>query len=67
MFEGTDGHVRSVLELSQSSLKKGAMSFSQRGCMREGKISRGSAPIREVPDSVRGVTWAQYLSRVNGK
>ena len=49
----------------KQSLKEG-QNTSPRG-MCEGRENRGSVPIWEAPDSVRGLTRVQYPSSVNGK
>ena len=54
---------RRSVELNQS-LEEGQKPSFTGLCERRG--SRGSAPIREAPDSVRGPIRVQYPSRVNG-
>ena len=47
------------------SLKEG-QNPSLRGLSGEGRKSRGSVPVGEAPDIVRGLTRVQCPSRVNG-
>ena len=50
------------MEVNQSLEESQILSF--RGLC-EGRENRGSAPIGEESDSVRGMTRVQYSSRVN--
>ena len=65
MLKGTDGHG----EVSGGELvpQRRAKSVSQRVMGGKKRENRGSATLREAPDSVRDLTRVQYPSRVNGK
>ena len=58
------GTGRSV-EANHQSLNEGQNLSLRELC--QGRENRGSAPIGEVSDSVRGPTRVRYPSRVNGK
>ena len=62
MFKGIDR--QGEASGGETVPQRGANSISERN-MCEGRGNRGSAPIGGAPDSVRGLTRAQYPSRVN--